>query len=158
MKYFTDCTTIDEVKALYKKLALQHHPDRGGDNATMQIINEEYRYACAHITKDAGLSGEQADEQIRLSEEYQHVISAIIHLPGIVIEVVANWIWVSKDTYPVRRELKAAGLFFASKKQVWYYRNEAFKTRGNGASLDEIRAKYGSETIHGKRNNKILED
>ncbi len=158
MKYFTDCTTIDEVKALYKKLALQHHPDRGGDNATMQVINDEYRDACAHITQDAGLSGEQADEQIRLSEEYQRVISAIIHLPGIVIEVVGNWIWVSKDTYPVRRELKAAGLFFASKKQVWYYRNEAFKTRGNGASLEEIRSKYGSETIHGKQNNNNLED
>jgi DnaJ-class molecular chaperone len=42
MIYFKDCTTIEEVKAHYKKLAKQYHPDMGGDTATMQAINREY--------------------------------------------------------------------------------------------------------------------
>lgn len=32
----------DQLKAVYKKLALQHHPDRGGDTRTMQDINAAY--------------------------------------------------------------------------------------------------------------------
>jgi len=32
----------DEIKKAYKKLAMQHHPDRGGDQATFQQINEAY--------------------------------------------------------------------------------------------------------------------
>jgi curved DNA-binding protein len=32
----------DEIKQAYKKLAMQHHPDRGGDQATFQKINEAY--------------------------------------------------------------------------------------------------------------------
>jgi len=32
----------EELKRAYKKLAMQHHPDRGGDQKTFQEINEAY--------------------------------------------------------------------------------------------------------------------
>lgn len=156
MKHFKDCKTIEEVKKLYKKLAMENHPDRGGDTATMQGINTEYAYACARLAKGAGLSGEDADREIQLSEEYREVIEKIIQLQGIVIELVGNWIWVTGDTRAVKNDLKAAGLFYASKKVAWYYRNEFFKTRGNNAPLEQIRRKYGSETIN-QRINKTIE-
>ena len=158
MRYFNGCNTIDEVKKLYKRLAMENHPDRGGDTATMQAINTEYAFACAKLAKGAGLSDDEADAEIRLSEEYRQVIEKIITLPGIVIEIVGNWIWVTGNTRPVKDTLKDAGFYFASKKAAWYYRNEAFKTRGKGAPLEEIRAKYGSEKINSKQKDKVLED
>lgn len=33
----------DEIKKAYRKLASQHHPDKGGDTATFQKIEEAYR-------------------------------------------------------------------------------------------------------------------
>jgi len=33
----------DEIERLYKRLAKQHHPDRGGDAELMKAINEAYR-------------------------------------------------------------------------------------------------------------------
>ena len=156
MQYFKDCKTIDEVKALYKTLAKQHHPDCGGDTATMQAINTEYAFACAKILKGENLSAEEADEQIRLSEEYRKVIEQIINLAGIVIELVGHWIWVTGNTYPVRKPLKEAGLLFAPKKVAWYYRAEEFKTRGGKKTLDEIREKYGSEKINQKHQRKVI--
>ena len=42
MKYFTTCTTLDELKKEYRRLAMANHPDRGGDEATMKAINAEY--------------------------------------------------------------------------------------------------------------------
>ena len=156
MKYFKQCKTIDEVKAMYKTLAKLHHPDCGGDTATMQAINSEYAYACAQVLRGENLSQEDTEEQVRMSEEYRAVIELLMPIAGIVIEVVANWIWVTGATYPVKKELKAAGLFFASKKQAWYYRSEEFKTTGSKKSLDEIRAKYGAETIHTQKHHKVI--
>ena len=42
MKYFTNCRTLDELKKEFRKLCMIHHPDRGGDTATMAVINAEY--------------------------------------------------------------------------------------------------------------------
>lgn len=42
MTYFTNCQTLDELKKVYKHFAQKHHPDVGGDTATMQAINAEY--------------------------------------------------------------------------------------------------------------------
>ncbi len=156
MRYFQDCKTIEEVKAIYKKLAKQYHPDCGGDTATMQAINTEYAFACAKILKGENLTAEETDEQIRLSEEYRQVIEQIINLPGIIIEVVGNWIWVTGQTFPVKKQLKEAGLFFASKKVAWYYRAEEYKTKGGKKTLDEIREKYGSEKINVKHRSRVL--
>ena len=74
-------------------------------------------------------------------------IEKIIHLPGIIIEVVGHWIWVTGDTRPVKEQLKAAHFFFACKKLAWYFRADEYKTEGGKKSLEEIREKYGSEAI-----------
>jgi hypothetical protein len=149
MKFFINCSTIEDVKGLYKKLALENHPDRGGDTSTMQAINAEYAYACAYVLKRGGFTDSETDSHIRMSEEYREVIEEIINLPDIIIEVVGHWIWVTGNTYPLRKELKSAGLYFASKKLAWYYRSDEFKTKGGKKTLDEIRNKYGSERVAG---------
>ena len=155
MKYFQECKTVEEIKAKYKLLAKQYHPDCGGNTVIMQAINVEYAYACAHILKAENLSQEDAEEATRLSEEYRAVIELLMPLTGILIEVVGNWIWVTGDTKPVKQQLKDAGLFFASKKVAWYYRSDEFKTTGSKKSLDEIRAKYGSETVNSRKRKAI---
>ncbi|ASW72868.1 hypothetical protein IQ37_05720 [Chryseobacterium piperi] len=149
MKFFNHCNTLEEIKTLYRKLAFENHPDKGGDIATMQAINAEYAYATALLLKGANLSQEDTEKEMRFSEEYRRVIEQIIHLPGIKIELVGLWIWVSGSTKLVKDELKRAGLFFASKKEAWYYRSAELKAlRGGRKSLDEIRHKYGSEEIN----------
>ncbi|MEO3406818.1 J domain-containing protein [Mucilaginibacter sp. CAU 1740] len=149
MKWFNDCTILDEVKAQYKKLAKQFHPDLGGDTATMQEINKDYAFASAKAIKGENLSDEETENEILSSEAYRKAIEQIIHLDGISIELVGYWIWVTGSTYPVRATLKGAGFFFASKKQAWYFRIAEYKvSQSSGKSLDEIRTKYGSELLN----------
>lgn len=39
---FHKCKSSDEVKALYRRLAMLLHPDKGGDNALMTLLTECY--------------------------------------------------------------------------------------------------------------------
>lgn len=155
MKWFAACGTLDEVKALYKKLAKHYHPDLGGDTETMQTINKEYAFASAKAIKGNNLSDEETENEMRFSEEYREAIEKIIHLEGIIIELVGYWIWVTGNTFAVKTDLKNAGFLFASKKLAWYFRSGEYKVnKGGKKSLDEIRSKYGSEILKHNKNKK----
>ena len=157
MLYFKECTTIEQVKARYKTLAKIFHPDMGGNTELMQVLHAEYAIACAQVIKDGNLSTEETEEGIRLSEEYRAVIEKLAALTGVTIEIVGNWIWVTGATYPVKKELKEIGLFYASKKVAWYYRAEEYKTTGSNKTLDEIKEKYGSETVNSRKHSNAIE-
>lgn len=40
--FFATIDNLNDLKAEYRRLALMHHPDRGGDLDTMKAINIEY--------------------------------------------------------------------------------------------------------------------
>ena len=42
MSYFKNVQSYDDLKSQFRKLALEHHPDAGGDTKVMQAINGEY--------------------------------------------------------------------------------------------------------------------
>lgn len=42
MKWFDHPETLEDLKKQYKRLAMKHHPDRGGSTEAMQQINAEY--------------------------------------------------------------------------------------------------------------------
>lgn len=42
MNWFYECRTFEQGRAKYRKLAQEHHPDRGGDLKTMQDINNQW--------------------------------------------------------------------------------------------------------------------
>lgn len=142
MDYFTRCRTLDEIKAEYKRLARKHHPDMGGDTRTMQEINRQYE-AAFHAAKGAART-----ETTETAAEFIAVIDALMKLHGITVELCGCWLWISGDTRAVKEELKAAGCRWAPKKGMWYWRPAGQHTRkGGGASMERIRAKYGSRTI-----------
>jgi len=148
MKWFGSCTTPDQVKALYKKLAKANHPDFGGSTQVMQAINSEYAYASAKVVRDGGLNRDDAENELHFSRVYQEAIEKISHLEGLIIELIGHWIWVSGNTRPYKEVLKGAGYYFASKKLAWYYRSDEFRVKKGGKkSLEEIRSKYGSERV-----------
>jgi hypothetical protein len=148
MIYFKDCKTIDEIKSLYRSLAKEHHPDRGGSTETMQAINSEYAFACAKILKGDNISSVETEEEILKAEKYREALEKIISLEGIIIELVGAWIWVTGNTYPHRSIFKQAGYRFAHKKVAWYFRTDEFKTHSrHQLTLEQIKSKYGSKDL-----------
>jgi len=154
MNYFKECRSVDDIKALYRTLAKQYHPDRGGDTAIMQTINTEYAFACAKVLKGENLSNEDTEAEILKAEQYRQALEKISGLEGLAIELVGAWIWVTGNTYPHRAILKQAGFMFARKKVAWYFRTDEYKTHSrHQLTLEQIKSKYGSKDITSKGNN-----
>jgi len=149
MKFFNNCKTLDEVKSLFKKLAFENHPDKGGSTEIMQMINAEYKLAIAKMASNKGFTSQETEEIFEMSEKYQNAINGIAGLDGLIIELVGAWIWVTGDTYKNKKQLKEAGFMFASKKCAWYFRPEEKKSSGRSKyDLDTIKSKYGSRVIN----------
>lgn len=154
MKFFFNCKTVEDVKKLYKTLAKEHHPDRGGDTATMQQINTEYSQAIRAAAKGEGMTEEETEDVIIDSEAYKEAINKVVNLPGIKVELVGNWLWITGETKQHKDILKAepAKFTWAKKKDdfsAWFFRTAEYKTRNKQKmSLDAIRNKYGSHTIN----------
>lgn len=151
MKYFTTCTTLEALKKEYRRLCMIHHPDRGGDAATMAAINNEYdeafhRLQHQHRTTEASDSTTAEAEEV--PEEFRAVISRLVVLAGIDVEICGSWIWVTGATYPNREALKAAGCRYSKNKVAWYWHPAGEHSRSRKQlSLDEIRQLHGSEKI-----------
>jgi len=140
--WFAGCKTIDEVRNLYFRLAKIHHPDVGGSTATMSEINVEYERVCSHFGKPR----QDFDAYRTIDEELREVLIRLVSIPGIKVEVCGLWIWVSGNTKAVHEQLKAMGLHYAWKKQMWYYAGVPASSRRN-YSMDQIRHMHGSKVI-----------
>ena len=150
MNYFINCKTLDDVKKLYKKLALENHPDRGGKHETMQQINSQYADAIRIISN--GMEFEKEEQQI--AEDFQKIINELINLDGLIIDIVGNWIWVYGDTKTHKDIIKNVGLWWAKKKKKWYYRPANFKSSNRKPkSYEQITAKYGRKTVKSNKTN-----
>lgn len=154
MRYFTGIQTLTELKVLYKKLAFVHHPDRGGNLETMKHINNEYDQLF-NTLKAAYNDTQPEDRQMHeVPEQYREVILNVMDLEGVEIELIGSWIWVSGNTKEYKDVFKANGFKWASKKIMWYWRPEEYKSYSRKTkSINDIRNKYGSEKIKTNKSN-----
>lgn len=154
--YFDSCKDKNELKAMYRKLAMKNHPDRGGDEEVMKAINAEYDKALKRILASEGEpvqnEGINVDD---LDDGFREVIDKLLNIDGIEIELCGAWLWISGATREHRDELKAAGCRWAPKKKMWYWRPEG-KRSFNPTGIKDmsyIRTMYGSEKISGEKKN-----
>lgn len=101
-KWFSAPRTAEELKKQYKKLALEHHPDRGGSTADMQEINAEYerlfaRLKDVHQNKDGEFYTART-ETTETASEFMDIIEKLIHMDGVQIEICGSWIWLTGNT------------------------------------------------------------
>jgi hypothetical protein len=139
---------IDALKKEYFKLAKKYHPDAGGTDKQFQDLQNEYEKLFKSLLSGSTLSADDKKTETEIDVAIRKIIDEIIILPNINIELIGKWLWVGGNTYPVHKELKKAGLVFIKKEGVpfWVYKGVQSSSRG-GTSLDEIKKKYGSQTI-----------
>jgi hypothetical protein len=142
MKYFAGIKTLEELKEKYRNLCKKHHPDLGGDVATMQEINAEYD----HLLKTGTFCQDKEEE---INEIFaREILEKTTCLEGLIVELCGRWIWFTGATYQHKDILKSIGCFFSRKKTAWYWHAaDEKKSRSKGKPLEEIREIYGSKIV-----------
>ena len=69
MTYFTDIHSLEELRKEYKRLVKENHPDNGGSEDAIKVINVEYEITFKVLAKSDTINARKydmaADEQIR---------------------------------------------------------------------------------------------
>ena len=146
LKEFQNVEGINEAKKIYKTLAKKLHPDVGGDEESFKLLNAIYTDLIEHKI--------YFSNDFKIDIELEKVISLILHFENITIELVGSWVWVSGDTKEIKDKLKELGFKWASKKKMWFY-GEMKGRNPQEKSMEEIKSKYGSETLKKKEKKQI---
>lgn len=159
-KWFADdkITDINMLRAAYKRLLVEYHPDNNKEWDTtyiMQEINGEYAELFKRFRNKFEHSN-NAKEEFSLQqydwqkdENIRRMIWKLCSLDGINIEICGIWIWVSGNTAKYKKELKEWGMRWAKNKQMWYiHYDDTYQHRHHKTlSMEEIRENYGSENV-----------
>lgn len=151
MNYFTNCKTAEELRKEFHKQCKTLHPDNGGNADEFKAMKAEFEKRWKNIgnifTKADGET--YRSKETMSAEQFADIVEEMIHWTDCQIEVIGSWLWVSGNTFPRREALKALHFGFSKKKKAWYYHYGSYKKRNKDYyTMDEIRAKFGTEPVH----------
>jgi len=144
--------TEDAVKRAYRAKAKEYHPDRGGDVELMKLLNLAYETLQKVEFSWADWQEVKARGQQPLTQTMREMWEAVKDFPGITVEIIGTWMWVSGNTKAVKEELKAHGFKFARSKMAWYFHEGYYRKRSKEAySMDGIRDMWGYEVLRDEK-------
>ena len=144
-KWFTNVTTIEQLRKQYRELLKKYNTDNeNGSVEVTQEINAEYDLVFSILSKE-----EHSDSQSYTQEEneqFKTILNAIIGY-NITIEIIGNWIWCF-NCYAYKDQLKSLGFTWCNKKKAWvWHSGEYHRHHKKEIPLNDIRTKYGSQTV-----------
>ena len=148
--YFKNIETIEDLKKQYKKLVFANHPDKGGDEEIMKAINNEYEKLFGQYKNlRRGKSGEKYEkETTEVAAEFMGIIEKLIHMQGIVIEIIGTFVWVSGDTKNYKDELKSMKFRWNGTKKSWYLAPDGWTKKSRKVyDMDDIRTMFGGQEV-----------
>lgn len=152
-------SSMTELKEIYRRLAFILHPDRGGSTEEMQELNSIYSEC---FTRFKNSMDKESKEYTSVKHEVPNdlidILSKIIHIDGLIIEVVGSWVWIDKNevTWEYREYLKEIGFQWSKARRKLYFA-KGFEKTGyyKKKSFQEIRENYGSQRIEGVKADRL---
>jgi len=154
--YFVNCSSPGEIKAMYRELAMKHHPDRGGSTRIMQDINSEYHDLLK--SKDKQKFQYQGTEKWtvynyvwRNEQDVVETVEALIKLnlpTDVEILIIGLYVWVRGNTKPVKDQLRSiTGMRWHSKRLCWYWRPSWMSSSYTAQPLSTLMQTYGGRVV-----------
>lgn len=84
MNYFGKITSFSDLKKEYRRLALLHHPDKGGDENAMKAINGEFErlYDIWKNVKSVGKTGYETEYEGATAKQYTDFVGREYRFTG----------------------------------------------------------------------------
>jgi hypothetical protein len=148
--YFEHCRSVEEAKKHYRELIMKHHPDHAGEAGeavTREIIQQFNAFLNGFMSRS--FNSYYQDKEWKPNAEavtpFQEILKKIIDL-DCEIEIIGYWIYCF-NSKEVKERLKELGFWFSGKHKAWVYSGRPKRLRAGKETLDEIRAKKGSQKI-----------
>ena len=141
----SDCT-MEEIKKRYRELAKTWHPDLGGCQEKMQLLNQAYELLIEKFEEVKNFH-----RQAGCISWFDEMLVVLLKLEDIVIEVCGSWIWVSGNTYNHKARIKEIGFKWSGSKKKWYAYPDFLPQKPRSkyrTSFDQIVDKYGKSTYY----------
>jgi curved DNA-binding protein CbpA len=150
MNYFTNCQSVEEAKKRYRELLMQHHPDHAGQEGeaiTKEIILQFNAFLKNFVSQSFYSYYQDKDWKPDPSAEtpFQDILQKIINF-DCEIEIIGYWIYCF-NSKSVKDQLKELGFWFTGKHKAWVYSGRAKRNIGNKETIDELRARKGSQKV-----------
>ena len=150
MNYFEHCQSVEEAKKQFRSLLMQYHPDHAGQEGeaiTKEIIAQFNEFLKSFMSHSFNSYYEDKEWKPAPGAEtpFQDILQKIINL-DCEIEIIGYWIYCFKSK-EVREQLKELGFWFSGKHKAWIYSGRPKKNINGKETLDEIRARKGSQKI-----------
>lgn len=134
------------IKAKFCELALQNHPDVGGDIEVMKTLNLAYEFLREHHNPLNGPSMSSEDRHHVRYDIDPEMLAKAIKIRNLDrsldVSIAGAWVWVVGETKPIKEQLKAESFRWAPQKKAWYFAGCRSSGRGKW-SLDEVFTAYG---------------
>jgi len=150
MLYFENCFMVEQVKKLYRELALKLHPDKGGNDVDFRVLNEQYLRKLASFDGQKSYDAETKKAYTyrynkEVEEEILMKVSQLMKFNGVDVMLIGSWLWIEGETKPCKDELKKLGCLWHSKRFMWYWRQSDQKHYGKHSvcGLEHLAEKYG---------------
>jgi hypothetical protein len=158
MKYFDTLNTVESIKQEYRRLAMLHHPDKGGDLATMQEINEQYLQALKRMdgATSTGTDGKEhtykynAETETEIMTKIRKTLAILTG--GADLVLIGLWVWILNTEKGDSNgpELKKLGFKWMRHRGAWAWKPYPGRTRRSRAGLDQLAARYGATRFAAK--------
>ena len=150
MNYFNHCQSVEEAKKHYRELLMQYHPDHAGPEGeaiTKEIISQFNAFLKSFMSQSFNSYYQDKEWKPAPDAEtpFQEILQKIIHL-DCEIEIIGYWIYCFKSK-EVKDQLKELGFWFSGKHKAWIYSGKSKKNITSRETLDEIRARKGSQKV-----------
>lgn len=156
MKYFKNVKNLESLKNQFRRLVMELHPDKGGNQTDFIQMYKEFESLKIRL-ENGQMSSNKEFKQT--AEDIYNLIRKFDKLVNVRIEFVGNWVWLTDEeqgaTYKQKEEIKSIKLKgyntarFARKKRAWYFSPEGYRKKSKKSfSLDEIKNKFGVQGSH----------
>jgi hypothetical protein len=150
MNYFEHCQSVEEAKKHYRELLMKYHPDHAGEEGeaiTKEVISQFHLFLKSFMSHS--FNSYYEEKEWKPSPDtvtpFQDILEKIINL-DCEIEIIGYWIYCF-NSKAVKEQLKELGFWFSGKHKAWVYSGKAKKNITSMETLDEIRARKGSQKI-----------
>ena len=139
------CEDLQEITKEFRKLALRHHPDKGGDVEKFIEIKEAYDFLLDNFNLIKNFKTNELIKDEKLNDKIKQTFSVIIDT-DVKFEIIGFWIWATGKTYVCKDNLKTLGFKFSKKKLAWYWVHPEFqgKRTKKGFDLNRLRTMHNN--------------